>query len=157
MATQFRVRSADGTAVIRLYSLCEYEQDGGIYSDAGNGGEDLVRDAAEDAGVQLKDPDPETGYSYAGITAEAAEPADEDRLEAVKELVRGQFLAAAAVLELDGLSHDAALEAAGIRPGDYWLDTSTDYLLLYAWPAAAPLAARMVDGSCTAFEHTVRH
>ncbi len=38
----FRIRYDDQPVTIRLYSLDEYESDGGIYSDAGNGGEKLT-------------------------------------------------------------------------------------------------------------------
>jgi len=44
---KFYVKHDDETLEVRLYSLAEYEADSGIYSDAGNGGEDVSANKEE--------------------------------------------------------------------------------------------------------------
>jgi hypothetical protein len=143
MSTSFWVEVDRERVVIRLYSLSEYEADGGCYSDAGNDGEDLVAEAADEVGIAVEMPGPESESGY-GIYLLAQNPADQPVLERIKRQVRAQFVCAATAESID------ALRAAGLEPDDYWYDSATDYFLLREFPPEAPLAARMVESHSTA-------
>jgi hypothetical protein len=143
MSTSFWVEVDRERVIIRLYSLSEYEADGGCYSDAGNDGEDLVAETAAEVGITVEMPGPNSESGY-GIYLLATDPADQPMLERIKRQIRAQFVCAATTESID------ALWAAGLAPEDYWYDSATGYFLLREFPPEAPLAARMVESASTA-------
>ncbi len=122
----------DDRAEIALYSLAEYEADGGRYCDSGNGGEDWADFIARRA-----DFTPAGGWDD-----------DYDRFDqlpvSLRNAVRRLFACALAVRETPpGVP---ALDAVNAAMGDArplpWLDSSTDYYLCEVWPDSAPLHVR---------------
>ncbi len=117
----------------RLYSLREYEADGGCYAD----GEDLVRALAAARGIALR-PVEDTGH---GLYAVPVALDDWPRLRQVVADLRARFVCA---FWTDAAEPRAVLDAEGLSSSaDAWHDTRTDYYLLTAYPASAPLSARV--------------
>ena len=114
-------------AVIRLYSLDEYETAGGVYHDEDGAPTECMDD--------LVYGDPSGAYDVT--------PEDFARLQVA---ARKEFLCAATV-DRGGpqLPGNDILELAGVERRDYWLDAATGWFLLRDWPAEAPLSARMVE------------
>lgn len=124
MMTSYVTRDSEGNRVtVRLYSCGEYESDGGIYFDGGNGGGPAV---------------PIEGNPWDEDGEVRREFADE-----LRTLARTVFVCAATV--------DPASEGDDGEVGDRllglqgWQDTATGYILLPDWPEDAPLQARMVE------------
>lgn len=121
----------------RLYSLREYEADGGCYAVDDDEGGDLIRALAAARGIALR-PAQATGR---GLFAVPVAPADWPRLRQVVADVRARFIGA---FWTDAADPRAVLEAEGLASSaDAWHDTLTDYYLLATYPASAPLSARV--------------
>lgn len=73
MANTFYFRNSAGERLaLRLHSLAEYEADGGIYSDAGNGGETVSPESFICAATVPQDLDDSNGYTDDHDVLEAA-------------------------------------------------------------------------------------
>jgi len=133
MQTFFVTDPAGNRYEFHLHSLAEYEADGGIYCDGGNGGEDLVAEYARVQGITLDAPGDDARWGW-------------DRAsEAVRQAVRAQFVAALSGPHGDDHGDPDAAASLGLVTRHDWYDSATGYYLLREWPAAAPLAARLVE------------
>ena len=137
MASQFST-TVDGEHVtITLHSLSEYEANGGIYFDGGDGGgfSNISDETAAELGpIWHEDGDINTRH-----------------LDRNREAARRAFVAAATIDFADTSFNYGdelvILKANGLDEQSVWYDSAADYFLLRDWPAGAPLAVRCNVGA----------
>lgn len=160
----FQFRDREGTRhTMVLYSLDEYEHDGGRYSDSGNGGEDIADNSALLVGLEYQarqdrylltseaDDDIWDGNERVRCSTCGTFGTDCDRthtrfvytadialLAAERNRAEGrkQFVCAA-IVACEGEHEDDAVRLlgdAGIKHNECWYDSAANFYLLRDWP-----------------------
>lgn len=163
MPNKFFFTDKDGTRVIcTLYSLAEYEEDGGLYDDSGNGGESWLSDDQYEAIFDGLDYIPSEDRYRIGSEVynnwrdvarldilDDEWYVDEDDVHNVltyAKLEAGRsegFVAAMTLVTEDGDDYDLILNL-GLNPKNVWWDSYTGYYLIREFPGIAPISARLI-------------
>lgn len=154
----FNTRAADGSLIrTTLLSLDAYEADGGTYSDAGNGGEDMLATGDPEGAAQVWCAEcqewrdlPATACPVCNADLDFQRPGHPDvpltpyRVKPTDVFVCGVRIETREDRDAsweEAYPGDVA-DALGLAPRSWWLDSCLGWYLLMEWPAEAPLEAR---------------